>query len=123
MSSKAPRRPARRRLLAAVLAGVTTAALVASCTSATADQPSAVAAANSSSASAGAAAGTGLFDSSTVHTVSIDYDDAAYQAMIDTFVASGDKEWISATVTIDGTVFTNAGIKLKGNSTLQGLRS
>ena len=43
--------------------------------------------------------------------------------MIATFVASGDKEWISATVTVDGTVFENVGIKLKGNSTLQGLRS
>jgi spore coat protein CotH len=65
----------------------------------------------------------GLFDSSTVHTVSIQYDEDDYQAMIATFVASGDKEWISATVAIDGTVFENVGIKLKGNSTLQGLRS
>ena len=34
--------------------------------------------------------------------------------MIATFVASGDKEWISATVTIDGTVFENVGHQAQG---------
>jgi spore coat protein CotH len=35
-------------------------------------------------------------------------------------LSTGDKEWISATVTIDGTTFENAGLRLKGNSSLRG---
>ena len=42
--------------------------------------------------------------------------------MIETFVDSGDKEWIEATVTIDGTTFERVGLRLKGNSSLMGLR-
>jgi spore coat protein CotH len=100
-----------------LVAGATALTLLASCSTTATTSTAAVA------SSSTVPAGTGLFDSSVVHTVSIDYDEAAYQAMIDTYVASGDKEWISATVTIDGTVFDNVGIKLKGNSTLQGLRT
>jgi len=69
-----------------------------------------------------AGSGSSLLDSSTVHSISVDVDPETYQSMIDTFVESGQKEWISATVTIDGAVFTNVGIKLKGNSSLMGLR-
>lgn len=62
-----------------------------------------------------------LFDSSVVHTISVDFDPAAYDAMIETFDSTGDKEWISATVTIDGAVYENVGLRLKGNSSLFGL--
>lgn len=65
--------------------------------------------------------GTGLFDPSTVHTIAADYDQTEYQAMIDAFTSDGTKNWITATVTIDGTAFADVGIKLKGNSTLRGL--
>ncbi|MET0908860.1 MAG: CotH kinase family protein, partial [Ilumatobacteraceae bacterium] len=34
---------------------------------------------------------------------------------------TGDKEWIEATVTIDGTTFERVGLRLKGNSSLAGL--
>ena len=68
------------------------------------------------------ASNTSILDSSIVHSISVDVDPATYQAMIDTYVESGEKEWISATVTINGTVFTDVGIKLKGNSSLMGLR-
>lgn len=34
---------------------------------------------------------------------------------------SGDKDWISATVTIDGSTLENVGLRLKGNSSLQAL--
>ena len=64
-----------------------------------------------------------LFDSSVVHTIEVDFDQADYDAMIDTFTATGDKEWISATVTIDGTTYENVGLRLKGNSSLFGLTS
>jgi len=64
-----------------------------------------------------------LFDSSVVHTISVDFDQADYDSMIDTFTSTGDKEWISATVTLDGTVYENVGLRLKGNSSLFGLSS
>ncbi len=62
-----------------------------------------------------------LFDSSVVHTISVDFDQAEYDAMIETFTSTGDKDWISATVAIDGTTYENVGLRLKGNSSLFGL--
>ncbi|MGB3735201.1 MAG: CotH kinase family protein [Ilumatobacter sp.] len=62
-----------------------------------------------------------LFDSSVVHTISVDFNQDDYDSMIDTFTATGDKDWISATVTIDGTTYENVGVRLKGNSSLFGL--
>jgi spore coat protein CotH len=41
--------------------------------------------------------------------------------MIDTYAATGDKEWIEATVTIDGATYEQVGLRLKGNSSLRGL--
>ena len=62
-----------------------------------------------------------LFDSSTVHDISVEFDQSDYDAMIEAYQSTGDKEWISATVTIDGTTYENVGIRLKGNSSLGGL--
>lgn len=62
-----------------------------------------------------------LFDGGVVHTIDVDFDRADYEAMIDTFTSTGDKEWISATVTIDGVLYENVGLRLKGNSSLFGL--
>ncbi len=67
--------------------------------------------------------GVDLFDSGVVHTIDVEFDQADYDAMIDTFTATGDKEWISATVTIDGVVYSDVGLRLKGNSSLFGLTS
>ncbi len=64
-----------------------------------------------------------LFDPSVVHTIDVEFDQADYDAMIETFATTGDKEWISATVTIDGVVHTDVGLRLKGNSSLFGLSS
>ena len=41
--------------------------------------------------------------------------------MIDTYQETGEKEWLEATVTIDGTTFERAGLRLKGNSSLRGV--
>lgn len=60
-----------------------------------------------------------VWDSTSVHTISVDMDTSAYAAMLETFVSSDEKEWISATVTIDGTTFSNVGLRLKGNSSLR----
>ncbi len=62
-----------------------------------------------------------VFDSSTVHSISVDLDEADYEAMIDTYLSTEDKEWLEATVTIDGETYEQAGIRLKGNSSLRGL--
>jgi spore coat protein CotH len=116
-----------RRMLAAMIAGVVAVTSVAACgtTAGTATIPGATTSPPGSSSGATAASpsdesGT-LFDSSSVHSISVTFDQAAYDAMIETYQSSGEKEWISATVTIDGTVFENVGIKLKGNSSLGGL--
>lgn len=64
---------------------------------------------------------TGFYDSSTVHSISVTVDETAYAEMLQTYAETGDKEWISATVVVDGVTYENAGIKLKGNSSLRGL--
>ncbi len=63
-----------------------------------------------------------LFDTSVDHEVSIDISDVEYDDMIDAYVDDGEKEWVTADVTIDGTVITDVGVRLKGNSTLSALR-
>ncbi|WP_111766869.1 CotH kinase family protein [Nakamurella deserti] len=114
-----------RRATHRVAAGATVLVLLVAC--GTAGDPTAVSSAVSSTSATGTAtatpaAGSGVFDSSTVHSISVEYDQAAYDAMMTTFTTTGEKEWITATVTIDGTVFTDVGIKLKGNSSLRGLQ-
>jgi len=60
-----------------------------------------------------------VFDASLVHDISVEFDQADYDAMVATFDESGEKEWISASVTIDGTTFEDVGLRLKGNSSLR----
>ena len=57
-----------------------------------------------------------------VHDIEVSYDQADYEAMIDAYVETGEKEWIEATVTIDGVTYEQVGLRLKGNSSLRGLR-
>ncbi|MCU1518241.1 MAG: Spore coat protein CotH [Pseudarthrobacter sp.] len=82
------------------------------------------AAALTSQASAVTALTTGstLFTDSS-HTVSIEWDEAEYNTMIDAYETDGSKDWIQATITIDGTVLEDVGVRLKGNSTLRGLEA
>lgn len=68
-----------------------------------------------------AADGVALFDSSAVHQIEVDFDEAEYDAMIETYGDSGEKEWIEADVSIDGTTYERAGLRLKGNSSLMGI--
>ncbi len=62
-----------------------------------------------------------LWDTSVVHTVSVDVDADALSTMLSTYLSSGTKKWLTASVTIDGVTYENVGIKLKGNSTLKGV--
>ena len=57
----------------------------------------------------------GGYDEPGIHSISVDLDEADYQAMIDTYLSTEDKEWLEATVTIDGETYEQAGIRLKGN--------
>ncbi|MDR7253176.1 spore coat protein CotH [Nocardioides sp. BE266] len=65
--------------------------------------------------------GDGVWDADTVHDISIEVDDDAVAAMVDTYQESGEKEWVEATVTIDGETYLKAGLRLKGNSSLRGV--
>lgn len=62
-----------------------------------------------------------LFDATATHNVSIVWDDDDYDAMIAAYESDSDKAWISADITIDGTLIENVGVRLKGNSTLRSL--
>ena len=62
-----------------------------------------------------------LFDATMVHSISVSVDDTTFSDMLSVYITSGDKEWIEATVTIDGSTYEQVGIKLKGNSSLRGV--
>lgn len=62
-----------------------------------------------------------LWDSTQLHTIEFDVDPDAYDAMIQTYIDTGEKDWIVATVTIDGVTHDDAGVRLKGNSSLRDL--
>ena len=72
-------------------------------------------------AAADVADGEGVWDAATLHEVSVEVADDALAAMIDTYRDSGEKEWVEATVTIDGRTIERAGLRLKGNSSLRGV--
>lgn len=63
-----------------------------------------------------------LFDSSVPHSLAIELTDAEYRDMVEQFKADGDKKWVTADITIDGTTIDDVAVRLKGNSTLMGLR-
>ncbi|MFC9790852.1 CotH kinase family protein [Rhodococcus sp. NPDC127528] len=63
-----------------------------------------------------------LFDSSVGHEVTLQMPDAEYRDMITSFQKSGEKKWVTADITIDSTLVTDVAVRLKGNSTLMGVR-
>ncbi|OBG80259.1 spore coat protein CotH [Mycobacterium sp. E802] len=63
-----------------------------------------------------------LFDSSVGHTLTINLTDAEYNDMLSAYVKDGAKKWVNADFTIDGTTISDVAVRLKGNSTLMGLR-
>ncbi|MDQ0425728.1 CotH kinase family protein [Cellulomonas iranensis] len=109
----------RRRALRATVAAVLAATLAACSVPAT----DAASGASGTGAAASATAGADLFDTTTVHSIAVTYDEDDYQAMLDAYAATGDKEWIRATVVIDGQELQDVGLRLKGNSSLRGLAS
>ena len=63
----------------------------------------------------------GYLDPDSLHSVEITVDQNAYQEMITAYTSNQTKNWIEATVTVDGVAHEKAGLKLKGNSSLQGI--
>lgn len=62
-----------------------------------------------------------LFDPTVAHSISLTFRDPDYERMVDAFAKEGEKEYLEADLTIDGTTVPSVGIRLKGNSTLAGL--
>lgn len=112
----------RTYLAMASASGLGLALLLTGC-SATADASQATASQGSGQVSGQTAArvASAAWDSSEVHSIDVDFNEADYQSMLDTYVSTGEKVWISATVTIDGVTFENVGLELKGNSSLRGI--
>jgi len=59
--------------------------------------------------------------SAQVHDVSITMDITEYQAMVSHYLSTQDKQWIVATVTVDGERYEQVGLRLKGNSSLRSI--
>ena len=66
-------------------------------------------------------AGTVELFSEGVHEIELEFDQDDYDRMIETFQDDGTKEYLDATITIDGTTIEHVGIRLKGNSSLAGI--
>jgi spore coat protein CotH len=113
----------RKRIATAALGSVAVVVLVAGCSSAVStDAATSVPTDASSEVSTSVVvSGQGFWDQSVVHSLSISYDQADYDALIAAYIDTGEKEWIEATVVIDGATFEDVGLKLKGNSSLKGL--
>jgi spore coat protein CotH len=62
-----------------------------------------------------------LFDTSVPHELTLTFGDAAYRDMLQEYFATGEKKYIEADLVIDGTRIPSVGVRLKGNSTLNGL--
>ncbi|MBU9766821.1 spore coat protein CotH [Mycobacterium sp. TNTM28] len=63
-----------------------------------------------------------LFDRSVAHTLTIDLTPAEYRDMLSAYQKDGEKKWVTADVTVDGTSISDVAVRLKGNSTLMTLR-
>lgn len=60
-----------------------------------------------------------FFSTDQVHVINVDLDPAAYEEMLTAYAQTGDKNWISVTVQIDGNTFEDVGLRLKGNRSLR----
>jgi spore coat protein CotH len=64
-----------------------------------------------------------FLDPAGLHQIDVAFDQSAYDSMIQVFIDTDEKEWIEGTVTVNGQSFSRAGLRLKGNSSLAGLRA
>ena len=61
----------------------------------------------------------GLYDSTTITMIEIDFSQSNWDYMLDTAKAGSDGYIMSQSVTINGVSFDSVGVKYKGNSTYQ----
>ena len=109
------KRISRRGVLAALGVGAVGTVALTGCASL-----QAVGSQGTSSASAGGVT-NGYLAADSLHSVEITVDQSAYQEMITAYTSNQTKNWLEATVTVDGVAHEKAGLKLKGNSSLQGI--
>ncbi len=62
-----------------------------------------------------------VWDAESVHEVALDVDSDEFAAMLATYQDTGEKQWLTADVTIDGQTISDVGMRLKGNSSLRGV--
>jgi len=62
-----------------------------------------------------------FFNPEIIHSISVSFEQADYDAIIDAYATNREKEWLEATVTIDGESYPQSGMRLKGNSSLMGI--
>jgi len=65
---------------------------------------------------------TSDFYNGDVRDIDVTFDQADFDAAVDTYTETRKKKWITATVTIDGNEYQNVGMRLKGNSSLLQLK-
>lgn len=63
-----------------------------------------------------------LFDAGVAHSLVLDISQVEYQEMIAAYEDNGEKNWVTADVTIDDTFISDVAVRLKGNSPLMSLR-
>ncbi|KEP75669.1 hypothetical protein HR12_24915 [Microbacterium sp. SUBG005] len=56
-----------------------------------------------------ASTGSDFWDSSSVHTISVDVDADTLASLLETYETSGEKEWVEADVVIDGVTYPMPG--------------
>lgn len=119
--TRAPVDSSVRPMIAALLAALT----LAGCSAATdPDVADAARIADTQTEEPTSVAESGSFlDAAALHEISVTFDEDEYDAMVAAYRETGEKEWIAADIDIDGVTYANAGIRLKGNSSLRGLSS
>lgn len=108
----------RLRLAALAAAGSVTGLVLTGCTP---SDSTTTTEASVEPASATSTSSTDVWDPSVVHDFAVDYDESDFEEMLATYLATEEKTWIEATVTIDGVTYERVGLKLKGNSSLRGI--
>lgn len=63
-----------------------------------------------------------LFDRSVSHSLTVEISPAEYNDMVTSYEKDGEKKWVTGDLTIDDTIISDVAMRLKGNSTLMGLR-
>ena len=59
-----------------------------------------------------------FFDAKRIHAISVSFQQGDYDQLIESYKQNNTKEWMKADVTIDGRTYRQAGMRLKGNSSL-----